>query len=281
MSNILMCGNEPLGLLQGNASDISFTPGGGLLSDNVQDAITELDTNKVDKETGKGLFSGSYNDLTDIPAVNKVYEENSTGNAPYRVLLSASYDDTSKDDTAKKSSKLTFNPSTGVLNQQGNLFINRKDGTTSAQGYSDLYIGNAAATGSAENSKGRIILYANSKYYTILNAKDGMSNYRSVDFPDASGTVLLDSTLTIVNIDSSNFNYDSSNKYFYSKQAVNNYTSKDVLGVLEVLPSSYGATILTGYIGGNNIICVNGWIPGSAQPLSNSVTFVVKLLCKN
>ena len=49
MSNILMCGNEPLGVLQGNASDISFTPGGGLLSDNVQDAIIELDTNKVDK----------------------------------------------------------------------------------------------------------------------------------------------------------------------------------------------------------------------------------------
>ena len=31
MSNILMCGNEPLGVLQGNASDISFTPGGGVI----------------------------------------------------------------------------------------------------------------------------------------------------------------------------------------------------------------------------------------------------------
>ena len=30
MSNILMCGNEPLGLLQGNASDISFDNSGGV-----------------------------------------------------------------------------------------------------------------------------------------------------------------------------------------------------------------------------------------------------------
>ena len=29
MSNILMCGNEPLGLLQGNASDITFDNSGG------------------------------------------------------------------------------------------------------------------------------------------------------------------------------------------------------------------------------------------------------------
>ena len=47
MSNILMCGNEPLGVLQGNAQDIIFTPtsGGGLLSDNVQDAIEEVNSN--------------------------------------------------------------------------------------------------------------------------------------------------------------------------------------------------------------------------------------------
>ena len=33
MSNILMCGNEPLGVLQGNAQDIIFTPtsGGGVI----------------------------------------------------------------------------------------------------------------------------------------------------------------------------------------------------------------------------------------------------------
>ena len=56
------------------ASNISFTPisGSGLISTNVQDAINELDTNKVDKETGKGLFSGSYTDLTNKPSLSAV-----------------------------------------------------------------------------------------------------------------------------------------------------------------------------------------------------------------
>ena len=54
MSNILMCGNEPLGLLQGNASDISFdNSGGGILSDNVQDAIEEINDKKFNKSGGK------------------------------------------------------------------------------------------------------------------------------------------------------------------------------------------------------------------------------------
>ena len=59
MSNILMCGNEPLGLLQGNASDISFTPGGGLLSDNVQDAIIELDSKVLYKDEDNPIIKGT------------------------------------------------------------------------------------------------------------------------------------------------------------------------------------------------------------------------------
>ena len=54
MSNILMCGNEPLGLLQGNASDIVFdnSGGGGILSNNVQDVIEEINNKKFDKSGG-------------------------------------------------------------------------------------------------------------------------------------------------------------------------------------------------------------------------------------
>ena len=43
-----------------------------LSSLNVQDAIVELDTNKVDKEAGKGLFSGDYNDLNNKPNLSTV-----------------------------------------------------------------------------------------------------------------------------------------------------------------------------------------------------------------
>ena len=67
MSNILMCGNEPLGLLQGNASDISFdNSGGGLLSDNVQDAIEELD-GKIDSKVSK-----SGDEINGILTINRL-----------------------------------------------------------------------------------------------------------------------------------------------------------------------------------------------------------------
>ena len=44
----------------------------GLTATNTQDAIDELVDNKVDKEEGKELFSGSYNDLTDKPSLATV-----------------------------------------------------------------------------------------------------------------------------------------------------------------------------------------------------------------
>ena len=46
------------------AEDTTHAPSG----DAVHDALSE----KVDKETGKGLFSGSYNDLTDKPTIPDV-----------------------------------------------------------------------------------------------------------------------------------------------------------------------------------------------------------------
>ena len=69
MSNILMCGNEPLGLLQGNASDISFdNSGGGILSDNVQDAIEEINDKIPDIST---KVSKSGDTMTGDLTINK------------------------------------------------------------------------------------------------------------------------------------------------------------------------------------------------------------------
>lgn len=46
---------------------------------------------------------------------NKVTQTNTTGSANYRVLFSATADDTTRTEGARKSAKLLFNPSTGVL----------------------------------------------------------------------------------------------------------------------------------------------------------------------
>ena len=50
---------------------------------------------------------------------NKVTQTNSTDNADYRVLMSASANDTTSTEGSKKSTRLTFNPSTGELSTTG------------------------------------------------------------------------------------------------------------------------------------------------------------------
>ena len=93
MSNILMCGNEPLGVLQGNASDISFTPGGGLLSDNVQDAIEEVSLKQGGDINGH-LFIDNHDGTTStagesVLLVGNNIAEGTDGNSRGRIRLFA------------------------------------------------------------------------------------------------------------------------------------------------------------------------------------------------
>ena len=66
-----------------------------------------------------GTNGATYNldnfSTTDV----KVAQNNTTANAAYRVLLSYSSNDTNETNTARKSSGLTYNPSTGVLGVNG------------------------------------------------------------------------------------------------------------------------------------------------------------------
>lgn len=220
MSEIMMYKNAPVAQVV-RAGIIPYdNSSSGLTATNMQDAIDELgggvnslNENKVDKETGKGLFSGSYTDLTDKPtipaaqvnsdwnsssgvseilnkpAVNKVYEENTTGAAPYRVLLSASYDDTSKDDTTKKCNKFRFNPNTCELNVSNNT------GTTTADSLSTVVIGNNTPAGTAGSSTGRLFLYSDGTKAVDLRAASNSSATRTIYLPNAAGTLALTSDL--------------------------------------------------------------------------------------
>ena len=125
-----------------SASNISFTPtSGGLLSNNVQDAITELDTNKVDKENGKGLFSGSYTDLTNKPTIPT--NNNQLTNGAGYITSSGSCNYATSAGTATDSTKVakTGDTMSGRLNfsnfntAQVNFRINHDsyDGTISYQ----------------------------------------------------------------------------------------------------------------------------------------------------
>ena len=73
----------------------------------------------------------------------------------------------------------------------GNLVIDRKDGTTSSVGYSVLQIGNNISSGTANNSRGFIELYSSGSALTRL--RGNATQTRVIDFPNAEGTLALTS----------------------------------------------------------------------------------------
>ena len=77
----------------------------------------------------------------------------------------------------------------------GVLTINKKDGTTSAIGYSGIILGNSTKSGTAENSKGYIRLYSEgSGYMDIRSAATHDGNY-ILSYQSKSGTIALTSDL--------------------------------------------------------------------------------------
>lgn len=73
-------------------------------------------------------------------------------------------------------------------------------GTTSQVGIGRLLLGNAIASGTADNAKGQIIMYGtNTGYTTIESANDSASSY-TIKLPANSGTLALTSDIANVSI---------------------------------------------------------------------------------
>ena len=66
-------------------------------------------------------------------------------------------------------------------------------GTTSTTGEARLALGNNIATGTADNSYGRVLLYGTSSGYTALAQNNNTTNNITVTLPNASGTLALTS----------------------------------------------------------------------------------------
>lgn len=75
---------------------------------------------------------------------------------------------------------------------RGNVTIDRANGTTSANGTSSIFLGNNTPTGTAGNSYGRVQIYGKGASYGVLLAQNVTGN-RELQFPDASGTIALES----------------------------------------------------------------------------------------
>ena len=121
---------------------------------------------------------------------SKVYSTNTPGSsshAGYSIpFFSGPIDSSSpeKNDTAASGNK-------SVLHN-GEFRLGLLEGTTSADGYAQLVLGNGIASGTAGNKYGKISLYSSSTYAVqIIPAK--LTGTRTLTLPNGSGTVALTS----------------------------------------------------------------------------------------
>lgn len=111
--------------------------------------------------------------IVDI-ANDKVSQVNTTTSDVYRLLFSETADDTTRTEGARKSAKLTFNPSTGVLSTSvlvGNLdgtYVNKLTGYSKATLISDI-----TSEDTLINALGKVELRAEVAYNLIQGAYDG------------------------------------------------------------------------------------------------------------
>ena len=83
-----------------------------------------------------------------------------------------------------------------VLRGNSNFRYNIVAGTTSAQGYDSIYLGNSTASGTAGNSTGRILLYSSSSsYHTIVGAATTSTIAHTL--PATAGTILNSGTSSV------------------------------------------------------------------------------------
>lgn len=94
---------------------------------NIGDACIsgDLEANKIVKRGGTSsqflMADGSVNSNTYSTTDTKVTQTNTTDSSDYRVLFSSTSNDSTLTEGARKSAKLKFNPSTGVLTVTGTV----------------------------------------------------------------------------------------------------------------------------------------------------------------
>lgn len=87
---------------------------------------------------------------------------------------------------------------TGGLNKSANFSFKIKNGTTSAEGYTTLGLGNSAAKTAANNQTGRIYMYNDQGKYTYIYPAAGDTANRTVYLPKSGGTLVAHTTNTAI-----------------------------------------------------------------------------------
>lgn len=140
-------------------------------------------------------------------AVNNVTQTATSTNATYELLFSGTADNTTRNEGARKTSGLTFNPSTGALNVSGSLNFASTSLTSSmnAQGLTVTQTGNSTtsiAYGTIGISDRSDSISMSSSDITLSSKWDGTNTSLKTAVTGAKGTVTQTAT------DSTNTNYE-------------------------------------------------------------------------
>jgi hypothetical protein len=169
-------------------------------------------------------FTGSYNDLNDKPTIPTDFVSKANG---------------------------------GRFG--GSIVVDRQDGTSSAEGVSQLWLGNGAAIGSDGNSHGELVFYRG-QYVNVL-VSELLTGNHYIFLPNKGGTIALTSDIT----DVTSYAFTPSENSQIVESSINKVGRiVDCHLVLKILSSTAGSSVQL------------GTIPVGARPLTNqSQVFII------
>ena len=107
----------------------------------------------------------------------------------------------------------------------GGLQYKSTAGTTSAVGTAYLGLGNATASGTANNERGGLQLYSPSTYYTLLVSGNNTAN-RTISLPNEDGVILLGELGFTTSGNNRAVSRDSNGKLYVTQKDTNTYVTQ-------------------------------------------------------
>lgn len=102
--------------------------------------------------------------------------------------------------TSASTYQITFASSTSNNTQRVNngLKYYTLEGTASANGYGQIFLGNSTAEGTAGNKYGNLRIYSKSSNYAVISGNTTLTANRTLTVPDAGGTILTTNNLASI-----------------------------------------------------------------------------------
>ena len=152
-------------------------------------------------------FSGSYNDLSDVPVIDDTLSTESTNAIQNKAVAGALQNVNAKTvDTQTLTAPNGFTPfypsfvdsnntsaTAEALKTNDAYIFQMKGGTAEAEGTAQLILGNTKLAGTDGNMKGQLVFFNNANgYYVTLNPNTAITNNATFTLPATGGTLALD-----------------------------------------------------------------------------------------